>query len=427
MKPIDLTTIAPIIRGLCINTGEYPWVIIYDPAKGEIPPEALTVDIAAAITENQNFDEDVAAKVFREAHTAWEFEIAPAGVEAAVKTKTVRKEPSCVAVKNHDVIEALYWIDRDIDSARKRMHERNASLLEEKLPRPYQANRDAALRMDAVRRTAVVKNRIALVTGGPGGLGGEMVRGLAASGALVYMANPHREEAEALARSINDDEKRTAVIPLEVNVTDEASVKAMFQIVAETTGGLDICIGNTEANKPGSMLDQRLEDFNLITAVNYISFFLLAKYAGLLLRGQHRTAPNWKTDIIQINSKLGLEGEGKNGAESGGKSGSLGLIASVALELVEYNIKVNAVCPGHFFDSPLWSDPDTGLFARHFKAGRFPGAKNAAAVRSRYEAEIPMKRGCIAADVMRGIYYIIEQEYETGQALPITGGEVMLH
>ena len=94
---------------------------------------------------------------------------------------------------------------------------------------------------------------------------------------------------------------------------------------------------------------------------------------------------------------------------------------------MEYNIKVNAVCPGSFFNSPLWSDPDTGLFARYFKAGRFPGAKNAAAVRSRYEAEIPMKRGCIAADVMRGIYYIIEQEYETGQALPITGGAVMLH
>ncbi|MDR0561895.1 MAG: sorbitol-6-phosphate 2-dehydrogenase, partial [Spirochaetaceae bacterium] len=39
----------------------------------------------------------------------------------------------------------------------------------------------------------------------------------------------------------------------------------------------------------------------------------------------------------------------------------------------------------------------------------------------------PMKRGCTGADVMRAIYYIVEQEYETGQAVPVTGGQVMLH
>jgi sorbitol-6-phosphate 2-dehydrogenase len=426
MASIDHTTIAPIIRGLCINTAGYPWVVVHGPGGGDIPLESLIVDIAAAVTEHQTFDEVVAAKVFREAHTAWEFDIAPAGVEAAVRTKTIRKEPSCVVVKNHDVVYGVYWIDRDIDSARKRMDEQNASFLEEKLPHSV-ANTSDTSRTEAARRTEVVKNKIALVTGGAQGFGSEIVRSLTASGALVYIADINPEAAEQLAQSINAGERRTAAIPLEVNVADKASVEAMFRVVAETTGGLDICISNAETLKVGSVLEQSLEDFKGVTDVNYMGFFLLTKYAGLLLRGQHRTAPNWKTDIIQINSKLGLEGEGNHSANAGEKFGGLGLIASFALELVEYNIKVNAVCPGNFFDYPFWADPDKGLFTQYFKAGQIPGAKTLAEVKAYYEAKIPMKRGCTGVDVMRAIYYIIEQDYETGQAVPVTGGEVMLH
>ena len=44
-----------------------------------------------------------------------------------------------------------------------------------------------------------------------------------------------------------------------------------------------------------------------------------------------------------------------------------------------------------------------------------------------YESKVPMNRGCRVADVMKAIYYIIDQQYETGQAVPVTGGQVMLH
>ncbi len=55
-----------------------------------------------------------------------------------------------------------------------------------------------------------------------------------------------------------------------------------------------------------------------------------------------------------------------------------------------------------------------------------PGAKTVDDVERFYEAKIPMKRGCRSADVTRAIFYLIEQEYETGQALPVTGGQEML-
>jgi sorbitol-6-phosphate 2-dehydrogenase len=56
-----------------------------------------------------------------------------------------------------------------------------------------------------------------------------------------------------------------------------------------------------------------------------------------------------------------------------------------------------------------------------------PGAKTIADVKRAYEAKVPMGRGCATADIMKAIFYLVEQKYETGQALPVTGGQVMLN
>jgi len=87
---------------------------------------------------------------------------------------------------------------------------------------------------------------------------------------------------------------------------------------------------------------------------------------------------------------------------------------------------VNSICPGNFFDGPLWSDPENGLFVQYPRAGKVAGAKTIEDVRRAYEAKAPMGRGCTIADVMRALYYLMEQQYETGQALPVTGGQIML-
>ncbi|MDR3170251.1 MAG: SDR family NAD(P)-dependent oxidoreductase [Treponema sp.] len=428
MESVEYAGIATIIRGLWINTSGCPWVVMSSPSQAEaVPPEAFVIDIGPALREDTSINDDIAAKIFREAYTAWEFEKAPGGVEAAVQTGAIRKQPSCVAVKNRDTVLALYWIDRDFDAAKKRTSDKNAALFEEKVPHTSIMNYKYIPGINAAQRADVVKNKIALVTGGAQGIGQEIVRSLATSGALVFIADLNLQGAEQQAQAINTACKRTAAIPVQVNVSDEASVQELFELVVKTAGGLDICISNAGVLKAGSVLEQNLDDFKFVTDVNYTGFFLVSKYAALLFRRQHRTARAWKTDIIQINSKSGLEGSNKNGAYSGGKFGGLGLVASFALELVEYNIKVNAVCPGNFFDGPLWSDPEKGLFIQYLRAGKVPGARHVTDVKAYYEAKVPMKRGCTGADVMRAIYYIIEQEYETGQAVPVTGGQVMLH
>ena len=87
----------------------------------------------------------------------------------------------------------------------------------------------------------------------------------------------------------------------------------------------------------------------------------------------------------------------------------------------------NAVCPGNFLDGPLWSDPVRGLFVQYLAAGKVPGAKTVADVRRHYESLVPMDRGCFPSDVAKAIVYAVEQQYETGQAIAVTGGQVMLN
>ncbi|MDR2740559.1 MAG: SDR family NAD(P)-dependent oxidoreductase [Treponema sp.] len=427
-------SLAAIIRGLYLAATGKSWVVCQDfrgaPESLSIPREAIVVDIAPAgdqAPSSFRFDE-AAAKILHEAFTAWEFERAPSGVEAVTKTPRVRNFPSCMAVKNGDSTEDLYWIDRDLDAVRKRMAEGDGALLEVVRDQLSLMEEQAlSSGLDAAGRSNVVKGRIAVVTGGAQGFGEEIVRGLAASGALVFIADLNIEGAEKLARGINAAEKRTAAVPVAVNVADEASVEALFRTIRETAGGLDLCISNAGVLRAGSVLEQDLEDFKFVTDINYTGYFIMVKHTARLFKQQHLTASAWKTDIIQINSKSGLEGSNKNGAYAGGKFGGIGLTASFALELIAYNIKVNAICPGNFLDGPLWSDPEKGLFVQYLKAGKVPGAKSIADVKTFYEAKVPMRRGCTGADVMRAVYYIVEQEYETGQALPVTGGQVMLH
>ena len=97
-----------------------------------------------------------------------------------------------------------------------------------------------------------------------------------------------------------------------------------------------------------------------------------------------------------------------------------------ALELAPDRIKVNAICPGNFLDGPLWTDPVKGLFVQYLAAGKVPGAKTVEDVKKSYESKVPLGRGCLVKDVVRAILYIMEQEYETGQAVPVTGGQEML-
>lgn len=267
-----------------------------------------------------------------------------------------------------------------------------------------------------------ISGRVAVVTGGAQGFGAEIAKGLVDQGCFVFIADLNGEGAKAKCAELGPNTH-----PITVNVGDEDSVAAMADEIARVTGGLDLLVSNAGIVRAGSVLEQNLSDFKLSTDINYVAFFLVTKHVGALLARQHLTAPVWLTDIIQINSKSGLAGSNKNAAYAGSKFGGIGLVQSFALEMVEHGVKVNAICPGNFYDGPLWSDPEKGLFVQYLASGKVPGATTVAEVKEFYESKVPMRRGATGIDVLRAIYYIVEQAYETGQAVPVTGGQVMMN
>lgn len=271
-----------------------------------------------------------------------------------------------------------------------------------------------------------MRGRVAVVTGAAQGFGEGLAYGLAGEGAYVVVADVNFPGARRTAAALVEKHGAERAVAVEMNVADGASVKAAMEEVVRAYGGLDILVVNAGILRAGSVKTQPEEEFAAVTAVNYRGYFHCVKYAAPLLAAAHAAAPNYRTDIVQINSKSGLVGSARNAAYAGGKFGGLGLTQSFALELVADGVKVNSICPGNFFDGPLWSNPENGLFVQYLKAGKVPGAKTVEEVRRFYEEKVPMRRGCTVEDVVRALFYVIEQEYETGQAVPVTGGQVML-
>lgn len=269
--------------------------------------------------------------------------------------------------------------------------------------------------------------KVCVVTGAAQGFGQGIARGLVENGAVVAIADMNTAGAEAAVQELVGKYGSDCAFAVAVNIADEDSVRQMAEAVVGICGGIDVLVANAGVLRAGSVKELSKRDWDLVTNVNYTGYFLCVKHTARFMAVQNEAAGRllW-SDIIQINSKSGLEGSNKNGAYSGGKFGGIGLTQSFAKELVEDCIKVNSICPGNFFDGPLWSDPEKGLFRQYLDTGKVPGATSLADVQKFYEAKVPMRRGCLSEDVLKAIMYVVEQQYETGQAVPVTGGQVML-
>ena len=270
-----------------------------------------------------------------------------------------------------------------------------------------------------------LEGKVAVVVGGARGIGEGIARDFVKEGARVVVADIALGRAETVVDELNREHGGGRALALYVDVTDEESVERMVRKTVDVFGGIDVLVYSAGVVRAGSVKSFSLEDFKMVTDVNYTGYFLCVKHVSRVMAEQHHRDPSRLMDIIQINSKSGLQGSNRNFAYAGSKFGGIGLTQSFALELLEDGVKVNAVCPGNVFDGPLWSDPKEGLFVKYLKADKVPGAKTVEDVRTYYESKIPMGRGCTVDDVLCAVYYLIEQKYETGQAILVAGGQIM--
>ncbi len=259
----------------------------------------------------------------------------------------------------------------------------------------------------------LLQDRIAIVTGGAQGLGEAICHRLAREGAHVVVADLNMEGAERVAAEIMAQTDCRA-IAVQVDVTEEPQVATMVDRAVQEFGRLDILVSNA-----GILIAKPIDEFpadkwRAVIKVNLFGYFLCAKHAARVMKAQRSGV------IVQINSKSGKKGSYKNSAYAASKFGGIGLTQSIALELAEYGVRVNAVCPGNLLDSPLWVGSLYKQYARKWGITEEE-------VRQRYVDQVPMKRGCTYDDVCNVVVFLASDQasYMTGQAINVTGGQEM--
>jgi len=253
----------------------------------------------------------------------------------------------------------------------------------------------------------------AIVTGGAQGLGQAICFRLAKEGCNIAVADINQEGIKETEEKLRA-EYGVKTLGVVTDVTKDDQVAHLVDETVSQLGGLDIMVSNA-----GILIAQPVEDFSAqkwmkVMEVNLFGYFLCVKHAARVMKPQKSGV------IIQINSKSGKKGSYKNSAYAASKFGGIGLTQSAALELAEFGIRVNSICPGNMLDSPLWVD---SLFKQYARTRGMTEEE----VRDYYVNQVPMKRGCTYDDVCNTLVFLASEQssYMTGQAINVTGGQEM--
>ena len=239
--------------------------------------------------------------------------------------------------------------------------------------------------------------KIALITGGSGGIGAATARDLARDGWSVAVGFRGGEAAAKAVVAEIEGEGGTA-IPVRIDVTDEASVDEAFREVNDSLGPVTGLVNNAGMTKDGLTVKYSTELFEQTLRVNVIGTFLCTKAA---LRGMMRA--RWGR-IVNISSAVALRGNPGQAAYTAAKSGVVGITRSNAREVAARGITVNVICPG-LVDTEMIADLKDGQ--RQFMIDH-----------------TPVGRAAVPEDVSVVIRFLMSDEasYVNGVVLPVDGG-----
>ena len=255
-----------------------------------------------------------------------------------------------------------------------------------------------------------LSGKIALVTGGGRGIGAASALALAEAGADVIVCSRTTDEINAVAEKIRALGRRS--LALTCDVTDAAQVQQLAKDARQQFGTVDILVNNAGLGRSHRFADHPDELWEQMLAINLTSVYLVTKafVPSMIERRRGR--------IINIASTASKVGSKYIAAYTAAKHGVLGLTRALAVELVSYNITVNAICPG-YVNTPMTDDNIANIVARTGLAetdARQALEKLSPQNRMIESEEVAALVVLLASDIAQGI---------NGQAINIDGGAVM--
>lgn len=242
--------------------------------------------------------------------------------------------------------------------------------------------------------------KIAIVTGGAGGIGEALALGLGIHGATVVVSSRNQEAIDAVAKKITDESGNKA-IAITSDVTDESSMQSLVDAVVEKYGRIDILVNAMGMNIKHDAFDYPVEDWEKLFKVNVEGTMIACKAVGRVMRDQKGGA------IVNLSSVRGIRGF--TGGNSGycATKGAVELITkALALEWAPHGIRVNALGPA------LVITPGT----RHIAENPELAAK--------YAAAIPLGRIGMPEDMAGAVIYLVSDaaSFVSGQTIYVDGG-----
>jgi 3-oxoacyl-[acyl-carrier protein] reductase len=247
---------------------------------------------------------------------------------------------------------------------------------------------------------SLLSNRVALVTGGAGGIGLATAHRLAAEGADVLIADVDAAAAAGAAAEIAERSGRRA-LGLGVDVRSEADVQRAVDAAVSELGGLDVVVNNAGITRDATLRTLTLADWQAVIEVGLQGTMLVTRAASLVMRERKRGSI---VNISSISGKVGMIGQVNYSAA---KAGVVGLTKAAAKELAHHGVRVNAIQPG-LVRTPMTEALRADIWEQKM-------------------SEIPMRRAAEPDEVANVVLFLGSDlsSYMTGAVLEVTGGRYM--
>ena len=245
-----------------------------------------------------------------------------------------------------------------------------------------------------------MEGKVAVVTGGAGGLGSEICRRFSSRGAAVAVADVNGEAASEVAGAITSDGSRA--IGVQVEVTDEESVVAAVRTVVEDLGRVDYLVHCAGTNIKSPVLDMSLDQWNLSLEAHLTGAFLFCREAGRRMVEQGDGG-----SVVLMSSVTAKAPVPERGAYGPAKAALINFAGQLGLEWAQYGINVNAVCPGVAVTAMTKMVYEREPDLREQRLKRFP-----------------IKREVLPEEVAELVLFLCSDEarYINGVGIPIDGG-----